>query len=99
MPDRKTTINALNHTLKLFESHSLITVSCNDFFTMMLKDALDLLKEQEEKQIPKPIIHGDKEEYWGEEEICPDCGKRWQSADIDTTHYCPGCGRSVIWND
>ena len=59
----------------------------------------ELLKEQEEKQTPKPIIHGDKEEYWGEEEICPVCGKRWQSADIDSTHFCPGCGQSVIWEN
>lgn len=58
---------------------------------------LALLKEQEEKQTPKPIVHGQMEEYWGEEEICPDCGKRWQSADIDTTRFCPGCGRSVKW--
>lgn len=57
------------------------------------------LKEQEEKQTPKPIIHGDKEEYWGEEEICPVCGKRWQSANIDSTHFCPGCGQAVIWEN
>ena len=63
----------------------------------ILTDALALLKEQEEKRTPKPIIHGHKEEYWGEEEICPDCGKKWQSEIIDTTHFCPGCGRSVKW--
>ena len=62
-------------------------------------DAITLLKEQEEKQTPKPIIHGYKEEYWGEEEICPVCGKRWQSAYIDSTHFCPGCGQAVIWED
>ena len=60
-------------------------------------DAINLLKEQEEKQTPKPIVKGHMEEYWGEEEICPDCGKRWQSADIDTTRFCPGCGRAVKW--
>ena len=63
------------------------------------KEALELLKEQEEKQTPKPIIHGPKEEYWGEEEICPVCGKRWQSAYIDSTHFCPGCGQAVIWEN
>ena len=64
-----------------------------------IDDALELLKEQEEKQTPKPIIHGYKEEYWGEEEICPVCGKRWQSAYIDSTHFCPGCGQAVIWEN
>ena len=66
-----------------------------------MDEALELLKimkeQKEEKQTPKPIIHGDKEEYWGEEEICPVCGKRWQSAYIGTTHFCPGCGQAVIW--
>ena len=66
---------------------------------LAMKDAIALLKEQEEKQTPKPIIHGYKEEYWGEEEICPVCGKRWQSAYIDSTHFCPGCGQAVIWED
>lgn len=65
----------------------------------VLQDALKLLKEQEEKQTPKPIILGDKEEYWGEEEICPVCGKRWQSANIYSTHFCPGCGQAVIWEN
>ena len=64
------------------------------------KAALELLKEQEEKQIPKQIIFSDDyEEYWGKEEICPTCGKRWMSAEIDTTHFCPGCGRAVKLDD
>ena len=46
MPDVKTTINALRYTLRMFESHSLITVSCNDFFTDMLKDTLDVIEDQ-----------------------------------------------------
>ena len=46
MPDVKTTINALRYTLRLLESHSVITVSCNDFFTDMLKDTLDVIEEQ-----------------------------------------------------
>ena len=66
-------------------------------FISTLSDCMTLLKEQEEKRTPKPIIHGHKEEYWGEEEICPDCGKRWQSLIIDTTNFCPGCGRAVKW--
>ena len=75
----------------------------NDGFDAMkvatgrIKELETLLKEQEEKQIPKPIIHGSKEEYWGEEEICPDCGKQWESYDVTTTHFCPGCGRAVKW--
>ena len=63
----------------------------------LMEEALALLKEQDEKQIPKPIVHGQMEEYWGVEEICPDCGKRWESLYVDTTYYCPGCGRRVKW--
>lgn len=63
----------------------------------LVRDALALLKEQEEKRTPKLIIHGSMEEYWGVEEICPDCGKKWQSECVDTTYFCPGCGRSVKW--
>lgn len=54
-------------------------------------------EEKEIKKIPKLIIHGDEEEYWGIEEICPDCGKHWMSAFVGTSHFCPGCGRPVKW--
>lgn len=71
-----------------------------DCFLRLADDAAELLKEQEEKQIPKQIIFSDDyEEYWGKEEICPTCGKHWMSAEIDTTHFCPGCGRAVKLDD
>ena len=42
--DRKTVLNALRQTIKMFETHSVITLSCNDYFITMLKSAEDLLK-------------------------------------------------------
>ena len=80
----------------IFEAQKAPTWKAENALRCLKKE---LLKEQEEKQTPKPIIHGYKEEYWGEEEICPVCGKRWQSADIDSTHFCPGCGQAVIWEN
>jgi len=46
MPDIKTTTRALRHTIKMFETHSMINVSCNDYFTDMLKNTLDIIEEQ-----------------------------------------------------
>ena len=97
MRDKKGTINALKTIVRNVKKYDMMTIACDDYFVKTLADACNLLKEQEEKQIPKPIIHGSKEEYWGEEEICPDCGKQWESYDVTTTHFCPGCGRAVKW--
>ncbi len=96
MPDRETLIHAieLRESIAKRDHHGFV-----DFTYEMVGDVLALLKDQKEKEIPKQIIHGQMEEYWGEEEICPDCGKVWQSADIDTTNYCPGCGRRVYWSN
>ena len=46
MPDTKTVTRALRYTIKMFEPHSMINVSCNDYFTDMLKDALDVIEDQ-----------------------------------------------------
>ena len=49
------------------------------------RDALELLKEQEPV---KPI----RLENWWE---CPSCGGNI----VANMKYCPGCGRSVKWNE
>lgn len=99
MPDREMVIKSLKwfrdrdswrEGIMIHDDHAEVRKQICD-------NAIAMLKEQEEKRTPKPIIHGHKEEYWGEEEICPDCGKKWQSEIIDTTHFCPGCGRAVKW--
>lgn len=92
--DREKVIRIIDELI--FEAQKAPTWKAENALRCLKKE---LLKEQEEKQTPKPIIHGYKEEYWGEEEICPVCGKRWQSAYIDSTHFCPGCGQAVIWED
>lgn len=66
--------------------------------TMLLRDALELLKEQEEPV--KPVFVGNDE--WQ----CPECETAvgWKELDyigIEETkyNYCPGCGRKVKWDD
>ena len=57
-----------------------------------LKDALELLQEPE----PVPVEVHEKDEWYGPYLSCPECGTEWM-ADADKTHYCPGCGRRVVW--
>ena len=47
MPKLQTTINALKGTIRFVESHSVVTLACDDSFVQMLKDALALLKGKE----------------------------------------------------
>jgi len=42
--DRKTVLHALHHTIKLLETHGIITLSCNDYFLTMLESAADLME-------------------------------------------------------
>ena len=60
MPKLQTTINALKGTIKFVESHSVVTLACDDSFVRMLKDALEQLEEQ------KMEVSGEAE-CWGEE--------------------------------
>lgn len=55
----------------------------------MMRDALELLKEQESKQVD--LYEND--EWWSI--TCPDCQAEWMS-DKDDTHFCPRCGKAVI---
>lgn len=53
---------------------------------------MELLKKQDAKEID---LYGN-DEWWGLVCICPDCKAEWMS-DKAFTHFCPNCGRSVIW--
>ena len=43
---KRKTINALKFTIEQFEKHDMITVTCSDYFTTMLKSALKFLTEE-----------------------------------------------------
>lgn len=57
-----------------------------------VRDALALLLEQK----PVPVVVQGEDEWRGDYVSCPDCGTEWM-ADADRTHYCPNCGRRVVW--
>ena len=61
----------------------------------MLRDVLDLLKEQE------PVIatrSKEYEEYWDRKYTCSNCDMEWMTATEDP-RYCPKCGRKVKWDE
>lgn len=69
----------------------------NECVEILLKDVLELLKEQE---AVKPVDQGD-DSY-----VCGNCGETvgWEEMEcygIDPVRYkfCPGCGRKVKWDD
>lgn len=62
MTDRQITINALKTTVGLFMAHDTITVSCNDYFTDMLKDSINLLEQQPEIVMCKDCKWWDKKD-------------------------------------
>ena len=60
--------------------------------TMLLRDALELLKEQEPVEphkVPRSIAYP-KGAF-----VCPDCSRFLEPDDP----FCPGCGRKVKWDD
>ena len=55
-------------------------------------DAIALLQEPE----PVPVEVHEKDEWCGPYLSCPECGTDWITYE-DRVHYCPGCGRRVVW--
>ena len=56
MPKLQTTINALKGTIKFVESHSVVTLACDDSFVRMLKDALVHLEGQKKVKTYGSVI-------------------------------------------
>lgn len=93
MPDREKVIKGL---AEMVDSQWLWNKA--DYWAMMCRDALELLKAQE----PVAPIHYEAEGSYG----CGACGELvgWDELDccgVDAIKYrfCPGCGRKVIWDD
>ena len=81
--------------LKKLAEHAIHTPGEQPFIIsfddgIALNEAVQLLKEQEEKQVK---LCG-KEEWVGFACVCPDCKARWMGSKSET-HFCPNCGRPV----
>lgn len=70
----------------------------NECVEMLLKDVLELLREQEAVKPIEPIYQGD-DSY-----VCENCGETvgWEEIECYGIgkiryKYCPGCGRAVKW--
>lgn len=69
----------------------------------MLREALDIVIEALEKQLPKkPTYEGDGYAPDGtfiwDEWLCPNCGSRYE-VDYDDYSYCPNCGQRLDWSE
>ena len=85
---KRKTINALKFTIEQFEKHDMITVTCSDYFTTMLKSALKLLTEE---KITEPEVEGSDYTWWY---VCGEC----HGAIGDRDAYCKHCGAKLLWN-
>lgn len=88
---RKATLRALTHSINMMEKHDVMTISCNDFFITMLKEARDLIRE-------KPVKATRHNKYWG---TCEDCGEHFRAFMLaeKKARYCPNCGRRLEWDE
>ena len=83
---KQTTLNALTHTINMMETHDIMTISCNDYFITMLKEARDLIKEK----TSKAELEGGGYNWW---HVCGEC----HGAINENDNYCKHCGAKVDW--
>ena len=86
MGRKQTTLNALTHTINMMETHDIMTISCNDYFITMLKEARELIKEKHSKA----ELEGGGYNWW---HVCGEC----HGAINDNDNYCKHCGAKVDW--
>lgn len=96
MADREKVLSGIEHHTKssCFYNLSLCPYAGDmpDCIRRMFADASELLKEPE----PVPVEVHKKTEWCCHYVSCPECGTEWM-ADADRAHYCPNCGRRVVW--
>lgn len=61
---------------------------------VLMRDALELLKEQE----PIIIHKYEFDEIYNYIAVCPECEMEWAMWKPDRMRYCPGCGKAVKWD-
>lgn len=78
---------------------TVVPLECLEFECMeeLMKDALELLKEQE----PKAISYKENWMTGLPVAICPRCGRFARQFHMEhsgeETHFCPWCGQAVKW--
>lgn len=95
MPDREKVENGLNICTSAEPCNGCPYLGERNCNLAMVKDALDLLKEQDAVE-PKQVDLYGNDEWWGLVCVCPDCNAEWMT-DKANTHFCPNCGKSVKW--
>ena len=81
---------ALKTAVTMFKKHDTIMVSCNDYFTNMLMEAIELLQE-------RPVRVTVTNKYWGKCEGCGEMFRIFTMAAVKAKH-CPNCGKEIDWN-
>ena len=79
MPDRAAVIEALEQAIPFMRVKGYCA------FALIMRDAVELLKEQE------PLVVNDPGA------ICPNC--KWPLYPEDHPHYCGNCGGRVKWHE
>ena len=73
-------------------------------YRMLISDAITLIHEQQAKITEQEksqeilvIMQNRSDEYYGLVAQCPNCQFTWINGDDDEMHYCPKCGKPVMW--
>lgn len=90
MADREKVINGLTEISEYVRAKD--TAGLFDSWRRTADDAIALLQEPE----PVPVEVYEIDEWHCRYVACPVCGIAWMSF-RDKTHYCPNCGRRVVW--
>ena len=60
MSSRTATLRALTYSINMMETHDILTISCNDYFITMLKEARELIRKRPEIVLCKDCMKRDK---------------------------------------
>jgi len=101
--DREKVIKGLEHCLSRYvdglcddcpymgelDKSYMIPMKCKE---IIMRDALELLKEQEAVEPIKPLDKDDDYTF-----MCSNCKGELFCGDVIRDNFCPTCGRSVKW--
>ena len=86
---RQGTLRNLTHFINMMEQHGTMTISCNDYFIEMLKDARSMIGEE-------PVKAEMHNKYWA---TCEECVTTFRAFMMPAkkAKCCPNCGRRLEW--